>query len=142
MKQDLMGHSIAQLEAALAASFSNEEMLRHLEDELRYRLAPPALALLVSVQAALRRAMASKGATTDSAPRLVPTSGERPDVAGWHKHAMPGADSLIESAQAAPAAPTSVRFPLVLVASSARKRDSLTEEPLTSDDACEVRSAA
>ena len=55
---------IAQLEDHFAASSGNVEALRHLQDELRYRQSPQALALLNQIQNTLavceRRLMGSR----------------------------------------------------------------------------------
>lgn len=56
MQQTLMGHGLAQLEHLLDCSKGDEEMLGQLEDELRYRRAPEARALLVKVQSTLHGA--------------------------------------------------------------------------------------
>lgn len=51
----LMTQSLRQLEDLLAGSNADPEMLSQLEDELRYRSVPRALALLIQVQVVRHR---------------------------------------------------------------------------------------
>lgn len=67
-----MGQGLPQLEQLLDCSEGNEEVLGRLEDELRYRRAPEALALLVKVQSILHRAKSRPLAIVK-----VPVAGQR-----------------------------------------------------------------
>lgn len=54
MPRDLMRHNIVQLEELFSVSRHDESTLQRLEDELRYRNVPRAVALLSEVQSALK----------------------------------------------------------------------------------------
>jgi hypothetical protein len=60
MNRPLMQHGVGQLEQLFAASKTDQKVLKQLENELRYRQVPRAIALLAEVQAAL---YASPGGT-------------------------------------------------------------------------------
>ena len=59
MEHAFMTHDIKQLEELFAASTTDPEVLKLIENELRYRQVPHALALLVQVQGALNGARAA-----------------------------------------------------------------------------------
>ncbi|MES2229421.1 MAG: hypothetical protein V4540_16880 [Pseudomonadota bacterium] len=63
---DLMTRNIEELDALFQASRSDGEALAQLEGELRYRLAPQALTLLVEVRGVRHDALAAAHASTGS----------------------------------------------------------------------------
>lgn len=63
---DLMTRNIEELDALFQASQSDDEALAQLEGELRYRLAPQALTLLVEVLGVRHDALAAARASTGS----------------------------------------------------------------------------
>jgi DnaJ-domain-containing protein 1 len=66
MPRPLMQHGVEQLEEMFAKGGADPEVLKQLENELRYRQVPRAVALLAEVQAAMY------GATPASPPRPAP----------------------------------------------------------------------
>ena len=62
--QNLMGRSLAQLQALFLESRADARALEDLEEELRYRQSPQALALLLEV----RRALADASVLHPAAP--------------------------------------------------------------------------
>jgi hypothetical protein len=74
---NLMSQNITELQDLFAASSADESVLMQIEDELRYRQAPRALALLVEVQRALRGRRRLGGAAAGPS-RLVPVQRGEP----------------------------------------------------------------
>lgn len=75
MNRPLMQHGVGQLEQLFAASKADAKVLKQLENELRYRQVPRAVALLAEVQSALYSQPAkessplSTGGKTDAPPK-------------------------------------------------------------------------
>lgn len=65
-----MQMGIAQLETLFASSHQDLQVLRALENELRYRQVPRAVALLAEVQGTLYSGSAGKPSTTSAPPEL------------------------------------------------------------------------
>lgn len=102
MKHALMRQTVKQLEEIFAGSKADETVLKQLEDELRYRGLPHALALLVEVQGVLYGAKASAGTTAGSAPKPAPA--QQPDAWVGPQDALPRAAPSAVPVQPVPAA--------------------------------------
>jgi len=76
MNRPLMQHGVGQLEQLFAASKTDPKVLKQLENELRFRQVPRAVALLAEVQGALYTQQAK---TTRPSPGSVTNAPSQPD---------------------------------------------------------------
>ncbi len=73
MSRPLMKHGVGQLEALFENSKADQKALKQLEDELKYRQVPRAVALLGEVQAAMYTEISPSTPATTSPPTVQPS---------------------------------------------------------------------
>lgn len=80
MSRPLMQYGVGQLEEIFSNSKADPKRLKQLEDELKYRQVPRAVALLTEVQAVMHNAASSVASVAPSVARPAASSSKQPEL--------------------------------------------------------------
>jgi hypothetical protein len=136
MPRPLMQHGVGQLEEMFGQGKSDPKLLKQLENELRYRQVPRAVALLTEVQAAMNGAKSVGTLPPVAVPSPRAPQPHQPEL--WISPSTPPTPAVLPVAPAIVRTPASIQAapsPSPPPAAQLRQRAAPT---LTVDDACKV----